>query len=160
MAPTTSLHSFFRALTGRSCRMASHPDSVPEASLNLPRRIDDPASAAQAARDLLRSRREDMVLVLYMDDRHRFVGHAIVAVDWVQAARLSAHPVLLGAQACRATGSVLVRYRRYGALRATEAEQASFRAIAAACGRHGLAVVDHLVVAMTGAYTSGYGRMP
>jgi hypothetical protein len=34
-----------------------------------------------------------------MDDRHRFVGHAIVAVGWVQAARLSAHPVLLGAQA-------------------------------------------------------------
>jgi adenine-specific DNA-methyltransferase len=87
-----------------------------------------------------------VTLVLYIDDRHRFVGHAVVAVGWVQAARLSAHPVLLGAQACRATGSVLVRYRRYGALCATEAEQASFRAIAAACGRQGLAVVDHLVV--------------
>ena len=99
MAPTTSLHSFFRALTGRSCRTAFHPDAVPEAGLNLPRRIDDPASAAQVARDLLRSRREDVVLVLYMDDRHRFVGHAVVAVGWVQAARLSAHPVLLGAQA-------------------------------------------------------------
>jgi len=146
MAPTTSLHSFFRALTGRSCRTSSHPDAVPEAGLNLPRRIDDPASAARVARDLLRSHREDVTLVLYMDDRHRFVGHAVVAVGWVQAARLSAHPVLLGAQACRATGSVLVRYRRYGALSATEAEQASFRAIAAACGRHGLAVVDHLVV--------------
>ena len=32
------------------------------------------------------------------------------------------------------------------ALRATEAEQASFRAIAAACGPHGLAAVYHLVV--------------
>ena len=123
MAPTTSLHSFFRALTGHSCRTAFHPDAVPEAGLNLPRRIDDPASAARVARDLLRSRREDVVLVLYMDDRHRFVGHAVVAVGWVQAARLSAHPVLLGAQACRATGSVLVLYRRrYGALSATEAE--------------------------------------
>ena len=156
MAPTTSLHSFFRALTGRSCRMASHPDAVPEAGLNLPRRIDDPASAARVARDLLRSRREDVILVLYMDDRHRFVGHAIVAVGWVQAARLSAHPVLLGAQACRATGSVLVRYRRYGALSATGAEQASFRAIAAACARHGLAVVDHLVVTTTGDFTSSW----
>ena len=147
MAPTTSLHSFFRALTGRSSRWtASHPDAVPEAGLNLPRRIDDPASAARVARDLLRSRREDVTLVLYMDDRHRFVGHAVVAVGWVQAARLSAHPLLLGAQACRATGSVLVLYRRYGASSVTEAEQASFRAIAAACGRHGLAVVDHLVV--------------
>ncbi len=46
MAPTTSLHSFFRALTGRSRRTASHPDAVPEAALHLPRRIDDPASAA------------------------------------------------------------------------------------------------------------------
>ena len=156
MAPTTSLHSFFRALTGHSCRTSFHPDAVPEAGLNLPRRIDDPASAARVARDLLRSRREDVTLVLYMDDRHRFVGHAVVAVGWVQAARLSAHPVLLGAQACRATGSVLVLYRRrYGALSATEAEQASFRAIAAACGRHGFAVVDHLVVTASGSYRSG-----
>jgi DNA repair protein RadC len=160
MAPTTSLHSFFRALTGRSCRMASHPEAVPEAGLNLPRRIDDPASAARVARDLLRSRREDVTLVLYVDDRHRFVGHAFVAVGWVQAARLSAHPVLLGAQACRATGFILVRYRRYGALSATEAEQASFRAIAGACGRHGLAVADHLVVVATGGYRSALMQRP
>ncbi len=153
MAPTTSLHSFFRALTGRSRRMAAHPDAVPEAGLNLPR-IDDPASAARVARDLLRCRREDVSLALYMDDRHRFVGHAVVAVGWVQVARLSAHPVVLGAQACRATGFVLVRYRRYGVPSATEAEQASFRAIAAACGRHGIAVVDHLVVTTTGGYGS------
>ncbi len=91
-----------------------------------------------------------------MDDRHRFVGHTVDAVGWVQATRLSAHSVLLGAQACRATGSVLVRYRRYGALRPTEAEQASFRAIAAACGRHGLAVVDHLVVTTTGSSSSAW----
>ncbi len=160
MAPTPSLHSFFRALTRRSRRMASHPEAVPEAGLNLSRRIDDPASAARVARDLLRSRREDVTLVLYMDDRHRFVGHAVVAVGWVQAARLSDHPVLLGAQACRATGSILVRYRRYGALSATEAEQASFRAIAAACGRHGLTVVDHLVVIATGRYSSALVQRP
>ena len=154
MAPTTSLHSFFRALTGCSCRMASHPDAVPEAGLNLPRRIDDPASAARVARDLLRSRREDVTLVLYMDDRHRLVGTAILAVGWVQAARLAARPILSGAQACRATGVVLVRYRRWGAPGAKEAEQASSRAIAAACGRHGLAVVDHLVVTAAGGYGS------
>ena len=129
MVPTTSLHSLFRALTRRSCRDGVHPDAVPEAGLNLPRRIDDPASAVRGARGLLRSRREDITLVLYLDDRHRFVGHAVVAVGWVQAARLSAHPVLLGAQACRATGSVLVRYRLYGALSVTEATQASFRAL-------------------------------
>jgi hypothetical protein len=61
---------------------------------------------------------------------------------------------------CRATGSILVRYRRYGALSATEAEQASFRAIAAACGRHGLAVVDHLVVIATGRYSSALMQRP
>jgi len=65
-------------------------------------------------------------------------------------------PVLLGAQACWATGSVLVRYLRYEALSATEAEQASFRAIAAACRRHGLAVVDHLVVKATSDHDSAF----
>ena len=91
-----------------------------------------------------------MGLVLYMDDRHRFVGHAVVAVGWVQATRLAAHPVLLGAQACRAPARVLVRFRHYGALNATEAEQAFLRSIAAACGRHELAVLDHLVVVAMG----------
>jgi DNA repair protein RadC len=140
--------------------MASRPDAVPEAGLNLPRRIDDPASATRVARDLLRSGRSDVTIVLYMDDRHRLVGHTVVAVGWVQAARLSAHPVLLGSQACRATGSVLVRYRRYGALSVAEVEQASFRAIAAACGCHGHAVVDHLVVTTTGRYSSALVQRP
>ena len=156
MAPTTSLHAFLRSLTGRSCRTAFHPDAVPEAGLNLPRRIHDPASAARVASALLRYRREDVILVLYMNDRHRFVGHAVVAVGWVQAARLAAHPVLLGAQACRATGSVLVHYRGYGTLSATEAEQAPFRAIAAACSCHRLAVTDHLVVTATGRHDSAF----
>ena len=144
MVPTT--FNLIRTFTRRSRRRVRHPDAVPEAQLNLPRRIDGPAAAAQLACDLLRHRREEITLALYLDDRHRLVGTAIVAVGWVQAARLSAHPVLLGSQACRATGSVLVRYRRYGAPSATEAEERSFRTIAAACGRHGLAVVHHLVV--------------
>jgi DNA repair protein RadC len=130
----------------RPRRLVRHPDAVPEASLNLPRRIDDPATAARVARELLRRRREDITLILYLDDRHRFVGHAIVATGWVQAARLSANPILLGAQASRATGSVLVRYGRYRVLQATDAETTSFGAIAAACSRHGLSVADHLVV--------------
>ena len=90
MAPPTSLHSFFRALTGPLLPTASHPDAVPEAALNLLRRIDDPASAARVARDLLRSRLENVTLVLYMDDHHHFAGHTVVAAGWVQAARLSA----------------------------------------------------------------------
>ncbi|MGP0111114.1 MAG: JAB domain-containing protein [Acidimicrobiales bacterium] len=136
--------------------MTSHPEAVPDRQLNIPRRIDDPATAAQVALDLLRSRREDVTLALYLDDRHRFVGHAIVATGWVQAARLSARPVLLGAQASRATGCVLVRYRRYGASSASEAEQRSLRALSAVCSRYGLAVVDHLFAVSTGTFRSGF----
>jgi hypothetical protein len=66
---------------------------------------------ARLARELLHSRREDITLVLYVDDRHRFVGHAIVATGWVQAARLSSKQIIAGAQACRATGCVIIRYR-------------------------------------------------
>ena len=138
MVPTslTRIRTFFRPRKAS----ATHPEALQERHLTLPRRIDDPASAASAARALLLNRREDVTLVLYMDDRHRFVGHAVVAVGWVQASRLSARPIILG------TGCVLVRYGRYRALHATEAEDASFRAIADAAARHGLAVVDHLVV--------------
>ncbi len=144
MAPT-SLHNLFRALTGRSRWTASHPDVVSEAGLQLPRRIDDPASASRLARDLLRGRREDLTLALYLDDRHRFVGHAFVATGWVQEARLSALPIRFGSQVCRAGAVILVRYHPTGARSATEAEQRSFRALAAGCGRYGLTVVDHLV---------------
>ena len=93
MVPTT--FNLIRTFTRRSRRGVRHPDAVPEAQLNLPRRIDGPAAAAQLAGDLLRHHREDVTVVLYLDDRHRFVGHAVVAVGWVQAARLSARPVLL-----------------------------------------------------------------
>lgn len=156
MVPTT--FNLIRTFTRRARRGVRHPDAVPEAGLNLARRIDGPAAASQLARNLLRHHREDITLVLYLDDRHRFVGHAVVTVGWVQAARLSGRPVLLGAQVCRASGVILVRYRPHGALSATEAEQASFRAIATACGRHGLAVVDHLVVTATGFSSAWLGR--
>lgn len=123
---------------------AGHPEA--EAPLALPRRIDGPAAAAQLAGDLLRHRREDITLAIYLDERHRLVGTAMVAVGWAQAARLSARPVLAGALACRATSCVIVRFRRWGALIATEPERRSFDALAAACSRSGLPVVDHLVV--------------
>ena len=54
--------------------------------------------------------------------------------------------MVLGATASQATGYVLVRYGLYRALNATEGEDASFRAIADAAARHGLAALDHLVV--------------
>ena len=152
MVPTslTRIRTFFRTRK----ESAFHPEALQERHLTLPRRIDDPASAASTARALLLNRREDVTLVLYMDDRHRFVGHAVVAVGWVQVARLSARPVVLGATACQATGCVLVRYGRYRGLHATETEVASFRAIADAAARHGLAVVDHLVVVPSGEHSS------
>jgi DNA repair protein RadC len=111
-------------------------------------------SAARLARELLHGRREDMTLVLYVDDRHRFVGHAIVATGWVQATRLSAKQIIAGAQASRATGRVIIRYRRYRLTSATKVEQSSFRSIAGACWHHGLVVVDHLVVIGSGGYGS------
>jgi DNA repair protein RadC len=153
MTITSPIHSFFRALTARS-RVTSHPEALQERHLNIPRRIDDPATAARLARELLHSRREDLTLALYMDDRHRFVGHAIVATGWVQAARLSARPFVAGAQASRATGCVIIRYRRYGLPSATKVEQSSFRSITGACWHHGLTVVDHLVVIGSGTFSS------
>lgn len=146
MTTASPLHSLFRSLNRNRSRVPSHPEALQECQLNLPRRIDDPVSAATAARSLLLNRKEDVTLVLHMDDRHRFVGHAVVAVGWVQASRLSARPLVLGAHACRATGCVLVRYGRYRALHATEAEVASFRALAQASARCGLTIVDHIVV--------------
>src|SRR5665213_483944 len=159
MTITSPIHSFFRALTALS-RTASHPEALQERHLNTPRRIDDPATAARLARELLHSRREDITLALYMDDRHRFVGHAIVATGWVQSARLSAQPIVIGAQASRATGCVLIRYRRYGLLSATEVEQRSFRSIAGACWHHRLTVVDHLVVVGNCGYDSAFFGAP
>lgn len=109
---------------------ASHGHPEAEAPLALPRRIDGPAAAAQLAGDLLRHRREDISLAVYLDERHRLVGT----------------PVLAGAMACRAASCVLVRYGRWRGTEATEQEKASFDALAAACSRSGLPVADHLVV--------------
>ena len=145
MVPTTfiRIRSLFRP---RRVGINSHPDAVSEASLNLPRRIDDPTSAAQLTRDLLRNHREEITMALYLDDRHRLVGTAILTIGWVQAARLSARPILFGTQACQSSTCILVRYRRYGAPSATEGEERSFRTIAAACSRYGVVVADHVIV--------------
>jgi len=153
MTITSPIHSFFRALTARS-RTASHPEALQERRLNIPRRIDNSATAVRLARELLHRRREDFALALYMDDRRRFVGHAIVATGWDQAARLSAKQIVAGAEASRATGCVLIRYRRYGLRSATEVKQRSFRSIAGACWHHGLVMVDRLVVVLNDGYSS------
>lgn len=148
MVPSSPFHHL-RSLARRVRRGAvSYPVTHPEAEapLALPRRIDGPAAAAQLARDLLWHHREDITLVIYVDERHRLVGTAIVAVGWVQAARLSARPVLAGAIASRAASCILVRYGRSRGLEATEREQASFAALSAACSRSGLPVADHLIV--------------
>ena len=152
MVPSSPFHHLRslvrRVRWGAVSPSPSHPEA--EVPLHLPRRIDGPAAAAQLASDLLCHHREEITLALYLDDRHRLVGTAILAVGWAQAARLSAHPVLAGAMASRATSCILVRYRRWGALSATAAETRSFRALAAACRVHGLPVVDHLVVTARG----------
>lgn len=154
MVPTTHMTSFFRTLVTRSRRTRmAHPDE--DASIRLPRRILDPGVAAQFARDLLRHHREDITMALYLDDRHRLVGTAIVAIGWVEHSRLSARPILSGSKACHATACVLVRYARYRGRSATEAEHRTFGILAASCDRHGLHVVDHLVVSDCGGVTSG-----
>ncbi|MHB1988275.1 MAG: JAB domain-containing protein [Acidimicrobiales bacterium] len=90
--------------------------------------------------------REDITMALYLDDRHRLVGTAILTIGWVQAARLSARPILFGTQACQSSACIRVRYRRYGAPSATEGEDRSFRTIAAACSRYGVVVAEHVIV--------------
>jgi DNA repair protein RadC len=71
-------------------------------------------------------------------------------------ALLSARPILAGAAACQATGCVLIRYRCSGARSASEAEDCSFRFIAAECSRYGVSVVDHLVVIASGGFSSAF----
>ncbi len=157
MVPTSFPSRFLRRLVRtRSQRSAPfvHPDQVPDAQLILPRRIDDPATAAQVTRDLLRHHREVVTLALYLDDQHRLVGTAIVAAGWVQQARLSARPLVAGATACRATGCVLARYAGSRGTNATEQERRSFGALAPACSRYGLRLVDHVIVAANGSYGS------
>lgn len=152
MVPTSLFHPLRslvrRVRLGVDHASPGHPEA--EAPLALPRRIDGPAAAAQLAGDLLRHRREDITLAIYLDERHRLVGTAMVAVGWVQAARLAARPVLAGAMASRAASCILIRYSRWRGSDATEQERASFDALAAACSRYGLVVADHLVVTGSG----------
>jgi DNA repair protein RadC len=153
MTITSPLRSFLRAFARRP-KAPVHPDAVFEPRLALPRRIDDPVTAARLACDLLRNRTEDVTLALYLDDRHRVVGHAVVAVGWVQGARLSARQILLGSLACRASACVLVRYHRRGPLSASLSERRSYGAIAGEAARQGLHMFDHLVVVGSGGLRS------
>jgi len=153
-SPLRHLRSLVRRV--RLGAPTTHPEA--EMPLALPRRIDGSAAAAQLAADLLRHHREEITLALYLDDRHRLVGTAIVAVGRAQAARLSARPILAGGTASRATSCILVRYRRWGALSATEPERRSFGSLAAACSRHGLPLADHLMVVGSDGFSSALGR--
>lgn len=64
MTITSPIHSFFRSLNRSRSRVQSYPEALQERHLTLPRRINDPASAASAARALLLNRREDVTFVL------------------------------------------------------------------------------------------------
>jgi len=156
MVPTSPFR-ILRTLRLRHIRV-THPDAIGDAPLNLPRRVDGPAAAAQLAADLLQHRREDITLALYLDEKHRLCGTAILAVGWVQAVRLSARPILQGSQACRAEAAVLVRYGRSRPLRVTDSEERSFGAMAVECARHGLPVVDHVVVTEGGFVSARFRR--
>jgi DNA repair protein RadC len=160
MTITSTPHSFFEKLQSlkgsRPRRSAGHPKASLELQYIVPERITDPATAAGAALALCRNRWEELTVVLYVDNQHRLVGHAVVATGWVQAALLTSRPILAGADACQASRCILVRYRTYGATSPSEAEDRSFRTIAAACSRYGLAVSDHLVVVATGEFDSVY----
>ncbi len=151
MTITSPLRSFVRSFQRRASRPA-HPDA--DAGITLPRRIDDPATAARVAHDLLRHWKDDVTLALYLDDRHRLVGTAVVAIGRVQAARFSARPILQGSQACRATGCILVRFHRFGPATPGVIEESSYWAIASAAIRHGLVLVDHVVVVANGEHSS------
>ena len=103
-------------------------------------------ATSQFARDLLRHRQEDVTLAIRLDERHRLVGTVLLTVGWVQAARLSARPILFGTRACQASTVVLVRYGRYRAPSASEGEERTFRTLTAASSRYGVVVADHVLV--------------
>jgi DNA repair protein RadC len=151
MTIASTLHSFRSNSSTTRHPVPVHPEALP---LVVPGEINDPATAAGAALALCRSRWDEVTLALYLDNQHRLVGHAVVATGWVQEALLSARPILAGADACQASTCILIRYRRYGARSASESENRSFDAIAAACARYGLALSDHLVVLPNGEFRS------
>jgi hypothetical protein len=92
MAPTPSLHSFFRALARRSRRYGVPPGRHTGGRAQPVPEDRRPGIGRTGRKGPPPLPREDVTLVLYMDDRHRSVGHAVVAVGWVRAARLSAPP--------------------------------------------------------------------
>jgi hypothetical protein len=154
MTVASPLHSFIRELFARRRRVTSHREAVPERQLNIPRRIDDPATTAGVANDLLQHRREDVVLAPCLDNRHRLVGPAVLAIGWIGAARLSARPILAAAKASRATGCGLGGYRRHGARGASIPPRRPCWTLESASVRPGLAMVDHLVVVGIREYNS------
>lgn len=137
------IRSLFRL---RRVRINSHSDAVSEASANLSFVRCSDLVGSTFTRDLLRDHREHITMALYLDDRHHLVGTAILPIGWVEAARLSARPILFGSQARHSSACILVRYRRYGASSATEGEERSLRTIAAACSRYGVVVADDVIV--------------
>ena len=156
MSRTSSVRTIFRAVTGQR-QAARHPEVVSERQLDVPVVIHTTADAARVALDLMRGRRQETTLALFLDDRHHLSGHIVLASSWVQAARLSARPILTTAGSSRASAVILVRYRHHGDAVATLAERRSAGAIGAACLRSHLPLHDHVVViGGTGQYASAY----
>lgn len=155
MTRTSSVRTILRAVGGRR-HTGAHPEVVSERLLDLPVVIDGAADAARVALDLMRGRRHETTLALFVDDRHRLAGHVVLASSWAQAARLSARPILTTAGSSRASAVILVRYRHHGDAVPTLAERRSAGAIGAACVRHGVRLLDHVVVVGTGAYVSAF----
>ena len=130
--------------------------SGPEAGLNLPRRINDPASAARVAKDLLRSRREDgpssstwtTATASSGMRSSRWAGSKPLGL---RPTRCSSEPRRVGRRAPSSSATAAT-----GRAAPRKPSRRPFRAIAAACGRHGLAVVDHLVVVASGGYHSTF----
>ena len=108
MTITSTLHSLRAHASTNRHRVPVHPEALP---VVVPGEINDPATAAGAALALCRSRWDEVTLALYLDNQHRLVGHAVVATGWVQAALLSARPILAGADACQASTCILIRHR-------------------------------------------------
>lgn len=160
MTIASNLRSFRARSSGTLQGPRTRGTVHPKFPLTLPSEITDPANAAGAALALCQSRWDEVTLALYLDTQSRLVGHAVVATGWAGAALLSARPILQGSLACQASTCILVRYRPYGARSASEAEDRTFRTIAAACSRYGLSLVDHLVVVPSGEYTSAFLGRP
>ncbi len=121
MTITSAIHIFLRVSTARS-RAASHPEALQERQLNIPRRIDEPATAARlvASRCTANER----------TSRSRYIW-TIVTVSSVTPSlqRAGIKPsafwparLLPGLQPA-ATGCLIIHNRRYRLPSATEEEE-------------------------------------